>query len=79
MKGLAYFLIVLFPTLIIGVTVYLTRNWAPTGILTIVTWTVAWVGSMLIVTVLYLLLIHRPRMMHQQDSNKQKNGESKQH
>ncbi|MCH5463238.1 hypothetical protein HC026_09605 [Lactobacillus sp. LC28-10] len=79
MKGLAYFLIVLFPALIIGTTVYLTRSWPPTGSLTIVTWTIAWLISMIIVTVLYLLLIHRPNMKRLQNSKKPNTGESKQH
>ncbi len=68
MKGLAYFLIVLFPALIIGTTVYLTRNWVTTGILTIVTWTAAWLVSMLIVTGLYLLLIYLPNAAQKKES-----------
>lgn len=81
MKGLAYFLIVLVPSLIIGTTVYLTRNWSPTGILTIVTWTVAWVVSMILVTVLYLLLVHKPNVSQKKDAKdvEQNHEESQQH
>lgn len=80
MKGLAYFLIVLFPALIIGTTVYLTRSWAPTGILTIVTWTAAWLVSMVIVTVLYLVLIYLPKASQRKSSkqSKQNREESQQ-
>lgn len=77
MKGLAYFLIVLVPTLIIGTTVYLTRHWAPTSILTIITWTAAWLISMILVTVLYLLLIHQPNTS-QKPASKSNNQESQQ-
>ncbi|WP_125923963.1 hypothetical protein [Secundilactobacillus pentosiphilus] len=75
---MAYFLIVLVPTVIIGTTVYLTRHWAPTSILTIVTWTAAWLVSMILVTVLYLLLIHQPNNP-QKPASKQNHQESQQH
>lgn len=78
MKGLAYFLIVLVPSLIIGTTVYLTRHWAPTSMLTIITWTAAWLISMILVTVLYILLIYRPNTSHK-PASKQTNQESQQH
>lgn len=81
MRGLAYFLIVLFPSLIIGMTVYLTRDWPATGLLTIITWTVAWLVSMILVTVLYLLLIHKPNVSQKNESKdvEQTNKEGQQH
>lgn len=81
MRGLAYFLIVLLPSLIIGMTVYLTRDWPPTGLLTIITWTVAWVVSMILVTVVYLLLIHKPNVSQKDEPNdvEQTNKERQQH
>ncbi|GAW98572.1 hypothetical protein IWT30_00519 [Secundilactobacillus mixtipabuli] len=80
MKGLAYFLIVLVPALIIGTTVYFTRNWVPTSLPTIVAWTAAWLISMVLVTVLYLGLIHRPNAARNQDSKEaeQNKGEDQQ-
>lgn len=80
MKGLAYFLIVLVPALIIGTTVYFTRNWVPTSLPIIVVWTAAWLISMILVTVLYLVLIHRPNAGRNQDSKEaeQNKGEDQQ-
>ncbi|MFC6254894.1 hypothetical protein ACFP1H_09930 [Secundilactobacillus hailunensis] len=80
MKGLAYFLMVLLPVVIIGSTVYLTRNWAPTSVGTIVTWLIAWLVSMVLVTILYLLLIYRPKALRNKAAKKaEQNNEKSQH
>jgi len=80
LKGLAYFLMVLLPVLIIGSTVYLTRGWVPTSVGTIITWLIAWLVSMILVTILYLLLIYRPKALRTKAAKKtEQNNEKSQH
>jgi len=82
LKGLAYFLMVLLPVLIIGSTVYLTRNWVPTSVGTIITWLIAWLVSMILVTILYLILIYRPNALRHKaakTAEQNKNNEEGQH
>lgn len=57
MKTLIYLIIVVVPSAIIGATVYLTRTWPPHAMSTMVVWFIAWMVSMVLVTILYLKLI----------------------
>ncbi|MTV83032.1 hypothetical protein [Secundilactobacillus folii] len=66
MKGLIYSIIVAVPVIIIGSTIYLTRSWSPVSVGTIVTWFIAWVVSMALVTILYVKLM--PRNQSSDDS-----------
>lgn len=57
MKALIYLIIVVVPSTIIGTTVYLTRTWPPHAMSTMVVWFIAWLVSMVLVTILYLKLM----------------------
>lgn len=57
MKALIYLIIVIVPSTIIGTTVYLTHTWPPHAMSTMVVWFIAWLVSMVLVTIIYLKLM----------------------
>lgn len=68
MKGLIYFIIVVVPIAIIGTTIYFTRGWSITSFGTIATWFIAWLVSMVLVTLIYLKLMPLTKSSADEDS-----------